>query len=268
MTQEAPDVGHVSAAVGWINHRGVDLHYTQRGAGSPLLLLHGGTTTTDYDWAAQIEVLARHHRVVALSTRGHGLSGWDGDLSMPTLVGDIIAVIEQLSLGAPSIVAFSHGSLVAAAVARERPELVSALALLGYGPLITRRWERAMARIHESWPADAKILHGPDYPEDHWWTLMKTIELERRAIGSAMGKWLLGYAGPTLLLLGDRDIYGDVPFAARLASRLPGGELCVVPKAGHAVQRHHPELVNVALADFLHRASGAERASNPIHDNG
>jgi pimeloyl-ACP methyl ester carboxylesterase len=52
---------------------GVDLQYLEAGSGPPLLLLHGHEqSATSWRWV--IPVLARTHRVLALSLPGHGKS--------------------------------------------------------------------------------------------------------------------------------------------------------------------------------------------------
>ena len=51
-----------------VRANGVDLHYTERGRGEPLILLHGGQG--DYrSWGAQVEALSPHYRVISYSRR-------------------------------------------------------------------------------------------------------------------------------------------------------------------------------------------------------
>src|SRR5688500_3434000 len=54
-----------------------DMAYAERGAGTPLLLIHG--TLADHRWwAPQMEPLGRHYRVVAPSLRHYWPARWDG----------------------------------------------------------------------------------------------------------------------------------------------------------------------------------------------
>lgn len=52
-------------------------HYIERGAGSPLILLHGNGEDASY-FEHQMEPFSRHFRVIAIDTRGHGRLILDG----------------------------------------------------------------------------------------------------------------------------------------------------------------------------------------------
>src|SRR6185437_16945368 len=55
----------------WVD--GVNLQYLEAGSGPPLLLVHGHEQSAS-SWRWVIPVLARTHRVLALSLPGHGES--------------------------------------------------------------------------------------------------------------------------------------------------------------------------------------------------
>lgn len=58
---------------------GVRIHYQEKGAGTPLVLLHGYTSST-YSWKDVLEPLSRTFRVIAVDLKGFGFSGKsDGD---------------------------------------------------------------------------------------------------------------------------------------------------------------------------------------------
>lgn len=51
------------------------LHYIDRGAGRPVVLLHGnGATTEDYAISGVLDLAARNHRVIAFDRPGFGHS--------------------------------------------------------------------------------------------------------------------------------------------------------------------------------------------------
>jgi hypothetical protein len=48
----------------------VELHYVERGSGTPVVLVHGSLADYTYwEWSDQIPLLAEHHRVIAYSRR-------------------------------------------------------------------------------------------------------------------------------------------------------------------------------------------------------
>ena len=51
----------------------MELYYQEKGAGQPLVLLHGNGEDSTY-FKAQIEYFSARYRVIAIDTRGHGRS--------------------------------------------------------------------------------------------------------------------------------------------------------------------------------------------------
>ncbi|MEM7609620.1 MAG: alpha/beta hydrolase [Myxococcota bacterium] len=56
---------------------------------------------------------------------------------------------------------------------------------------------------------------------------------------------------PTLIISGDRDLFTPRSAAERMARRIPGAELMVVPGGTHYVAVEYPELVNLRTEKFL-----------------
>jgi protein phosphatase methylesterase 1 len=70
----------------------------EEGAIAPtILLLHGGGHTAE-TWTLLSQELSRHCNIIAPDLRGHGLSKTtdNSDLSMPTLVNDIVQILGEL----------------------------------------------------------------------------------------------------------------------------------------------------------------------------
>lgn len=60
---------------------GVRIHYQEKGTGTPLVLLHGYTSST-YTWKDVFEPLSQKYHVVAIDLKGFGFSEKpDGDYS-------------------------------------------------------------------------------------------------------------------------------------------------------------------------------------------
>jgi len=56
---------------------GVEIAYEVRGAGPPLIALHGATSLGLEDFAAQLPLLAKAFLVHLPDARGHGGTSWD-----------------------------------------------------------------------------------------------------------------------------------------------------------------------------------------------
>src|SRR6266850_3214706 len=72
---------------------GVRIHYQEKGTGTPLVLLHGFTSST-YSWKDVFEPLSQNFHVIAVDLKGFGFSGKpDGDYSrraQATLVAHLL----------------------------------------------------------------------------------------------------------------------------------------------------------------------------------
>jgi proline iminopeptidase len=80
-----------------------------------LLLLHGGPGADHAYLLPQMLHLARLYNVILYDQRGGGKSKTDNNapVTIETHVADLDAVVKEFELGAPSIVAYSFGSMIA-----------------------------------------------------------------------------------------------------------------------------------------------------------
>ena len=60
-----------------IRANGLDIGYDVLGAGPPIVLLHGSTSTGRADFAAQLPLFEKAFRVHLPDARGHGRTRWD-----------------------------------------------------------------------------------------------------------------------------------------------------------------------------------------------
>ena len=95
---------------------GPAIAYDVAGDGPPVVFVHG-LTSFRQTWEPVTSLLARDFTCVRVDLRGHGESAAAPEYSMPSLVGDVQAVVEDLSLGEPAIVGHSLGATVAAVYA-------------------------------------------------------------------------------------------------------------------------------------------------------
>ena len=68
----AQGMGH-NTAMPDLTLNGVRIHFEESGAGQPLVMLHGLNSDRPF-MQGEIRTLSREFRVIALDSRGHGLS--------------------------------------------------------------------------------------------------------------------------------------------------------------------------------------------------
>jgi pimeloyl-ACP methyl ester carboxylesterase len=88
------------------------IHVLERGAGRPLLLIHGVTLQARI-WAPQLNLMADRYRVLAMDVRGHGRStaGTDG-FGRRLAARDLATVLDHFDLEGTIVVGHSMGGMI------------------------------------------------------------------------------------------------------------------------------------------------------------
>ena len=109
---------------------GLRLHAVTGGDG-PALLLIGGWPQTWYAWREVMPALARGHTVVAVDSRGAGLSDKPDDgYDAGTLAADLVALMAALGHDRFDVVGHDIGTWTGYALAADHPERVGRLAIV------------------------------------------------------------------------------------------------------------------------------------------
>ncbi len=268
-------------ATEWSTHSferdGVKLVYHKKGAGEPLLLLHG-ITDSGLCWGRTADALAEQYTVYALDQRGHGASDAPpSGYAYADCAMDVLEMRRALEIENAIVMGHSYGAKIGMTMAAMQPASVSKLILID-PPLSTFpldappdmvarerlemfRWlftleplerEKLRAWIHEASPrwseaecaawADSKIQVSPRI----W---------QEGGIQIA-DDWLATFAQitcPTLLVYGDAALGSliDLALAEQVIARLQYGQAAHVPNAGHSIQRDEFEACMAEVNAFL-----------------
>lgn len=239
---------------GTVAHDGARLWVVSHGRGPAVVLLHGGYGHSG-NWGHQVPALqAAGYRVVLLDTRGHGRSTRDDrTLHYERLAGDLLAVIDHLSLAPACLVGWSDGAVVSLIAALQRPEAVSGVLFFGcamdpsglrddvaFTPIL----QRCMAR-HER---DFKALSpSPDGFERLRQSLLPLHQNEPHYSAPQLSQ----VAVPVQVLHAQGDEFIRREHAEYLARTLPRGEFRELAQVTHFAPLQRPHLFNAALLDFL-----------------
>jgi pimeloyl-ACP methyl ester carboxylesterase len=133
LTLAANAVHAADAKSGYAAANGINYYYEIRGAGEPLLLLHGGLGSTDM-FRPIMPQLAEHRQVIAVDLQGHGRTELgERPFSIQAMGADMAVVLKELGYGQVDVLGYSMGGGVAFQLAVQHPEAVRRLALVSAG---------------------------------------------------------------------------------------------------------------------------------------
>jgi len=273
MVQEASNLSQQGQ---YVQANGLNVYYEEYGHGQPLILLHGGTDTSQM-WQPFLASFVSHFRVIAPDSRAHGrTNNPNGELSYHLMADDVVAFIQALHLTQPLVFGYSDGGQIALEIGMRYPRLTAALVVgaawyevsetyinflktYGFeGPGVVD-FEK-LQRVAPEWVNFLKTEHTRTDNSDYWQTLLKQI--------SGMWWTSLHYTAedfykitaPTLILVGDRDGLIELRQAVDMYHLIPNAELVVLPNTTH-VSAVNDLSINIVL-DFL------LRHATPVSKNG
>lgn len=222
----------------------IQLHYIERGAGEPLVLLHGNGESGEY-FTHQMDHFAKFYRVIAVDTRGQGKSPrGEAPFTIRQFADDLLEFLDGLGIQKARLLGFSDGANIALIFALRHPERVDRLILNG-GNLDPGGVKPSVQR---------PIVLG--------WRMASLFA--KRSAGARRNAELLGLmvndpmvdpaelaACPvrTLVIAGTRDMIREA-HTRLIYERLPNAELAFV-EGDHFVAAKNPQAFNRAVEAFL-----------------
>jgi len=249
---------------------GVKLWFTDTGgAGTPIVLLHANTGTSE-SWEAQATAFARQgYRVIAFDRRGWGKSLIDPTTGPQpgSVAGDLDALADHLKLDKFHLVGVAGGGFVSIDYAAWRPERLRSLVVAAStGQFAEKEMRDFTARVEiPELRKQAAVYRevGPSYRgvnpagTKHW------IEIEEHAqqpgapsqplrTPNTFAK-LAGITMPVLVVAADADLLAPPALMRAWAAHLKNYDWATVPDSGHAIAWEHPDVFNETVLAFVKR---------------
>jgi pimeloyl-ACP methyl ester carboxylesterase len=218
---------------------GVELHYSARGTGEPLLLLHGfGSCAAD--WGSLADKLASKHRVITIDARGHGRStNPSGKFSHAQAADDLRALMDHLGIKQARALGFSSGGMTLLQLATRHPDRVSRMVVVG----ATTHFPEHAREILKSATMEQlpqQVLAGFRQCASRGEEQVRSLVGQFRALGSSRDDMnlrrpdLARIKAKTLIVHGDRDMFFPVSIPATLYQSISGSALWIVPNGDHS----------------------------------
>ena len=117
---------------GYLNHDGVRIWHASFGAGSPVILLHGGMGHSG-NWGFQVpSLVGAGFQVILIDSRGHGRSTRDArPYSYELMAADVLAVMDALQVARAVVIGWSDGACTGLVLARKCPDRVAGVFFFG-----------------------------------------------------------------------------------------------------------------------------------------
>jgi pimeloyl-ACP methyl ester carboxylesterase len=130
-----------------VESAGLRIHYEVRGAGEPLVLIHGYTASgkTNWEMSGWFDALAPKYRLIVPDLRGHGRSEKPHSAdaySLELLTQDVLACMDEEGVQRARVMGYSMGGMVTLNLLLNHPERVSAAVVGGMGMRWPRRGDR------------------------------------------------------------------------------------------------------------------------------
>jgi pimeloyl-ACP methyl ester carboxylesterase len=187
---------------------GLQLYYEIRGAGEPLVLLHGGVAGIVM-FGPNLQELSRDRQVIAVELQGHGRTAdIDRPLTYEAMADDVAGLLQHLDLARADVMGLSLGAGVAQQMAFRHAQLVRRLVVVaapfrrdGWYPEVRAQFDRMDSAAGEPMRQSplAKL-----YPDIDWGRLFAKIgDLQRREYDWSAKVQSL--QAPTMLVFADAD---------------------------------------------------------------
>ena len=269
------------------------LWVAQRGAGQPLILLHGGPGDDHHEFADYLDPLGDRYRLVLVDQRSQGRSAHapEETWTLEQMAHDVSALAQAMHLGRYAVLGHSYGAFVALQHAVDEPGAAAATIVSGGVPsarylaqvdATLQAFEPVELReqVAASWARERDVQTREDFaqlmhaqmpfhfanPRDP-----RIAEYETRTAGTCFAPDVLRhfarqeYGGievedrlrrvtqPVLVLAGRHDRVCPVAAAEAMARGVPHAELMLFEASGHMTFVEETAAYLAAVRDFLDR---------------
>ena len=280
-----------SEASKFVEIDGVRVHYQEKGTGTPLVLLHGYTSST-YSWKDVFEPLSKNFRVIAVDLKGFGFSEKrDGDYTRRAQAVLVAHLLDYLKIERAWLCGNSMGGEIALNVALQNPQRVAGLILIdsagvevsggsslapGYAKLpfvapaltaLALTSDRLVREgLEKSFYDDAKIT---DERVAYYYRPLRTrggqlaaLRARPQAGQFPIEQDLNRISAPTLIIWDAEDAVIPLEAGRKLNSLIKDSKLVVIEKCGHLPQEEMPERVLDEMTNFIEQSNQVNPAGN------
>jgi pimeloyl-ACP methyl ester carboxylesterase len=252
---------------------GISMYYAVFGHGPPILLIHGGLSSSDV-WAKIIPLLDGTHEVIVADSRGQGRSTQtDQRLTYDLMADDYLALLDYLHVKNVAVVGWSDGANIGLDLAIHHPDRLTAL----FSQAADATPDGLIAPPAPDRPADTSFVHRVLGKAKR--QAIAIVQRLRNGVSTLLGKpsralapslyvqkelfelWatephytraqLAAIKVRTAIVIGSEDKVVRRDHTEYLARTIPGARLIILPDVGHEAVRQDPGGYARAVLSFL-----------------
>ncbi len=239
---------------GYVENDGARIWYAAYGAGTPVILLHGGLGHSG-NWGYQVPALLKNgYRTVLIDSRGHGRSTRDTrPYSYELMASDVLAVMDSLSIKKAGLVGWSDGACTALVLAAESPSRAAgvyffacnmdpsgAKEITEFAPIL----KRCIGRHIKDYQ---RLSDTPDQFEE----FSNAVGLMQRTQPNYSAHDLAQISVPVTIVQSEYDEFIKREHAEYLARSIPNAEYVFLRGVSHFAPLQRPEQFNTPMLAFL-----------------
>ncbi|HLO18476.1 MAG TPA: alpha/beta fold hydrolase [Anaerolineales bacterium] len=253
---------------------GIRIHYEERGSGDPLILIMG-LGAPGSRWEDHAACYEKHFRCILVDNRGAGESDKpDGPFTTKMMADDTAGLMLALGIENARIAGISMGSAIAQELALSYPKMVRSLVLISswsrcdrYTQIVFEHFKKMRALAS---PADfTQLLQlwiaSAPYYQEHFDEMVRDqtaaqadympvhafqAQSDACAAHNTFDR-LDKITAPTLLTVGDADIFTPMRLTVEMHERMPGSQMVVFKGLGHIHHWEDLERFNDVTMQFL-----------------
>ncbi len=272
---------------------GTELYYRSFGRGTPPIVCCNGLGVGTFFWVYLERAFRIAHQVVTWDYRGHGKSELKKNpknYTLPALVKDLKALVDDQKLEKPVLIGHSLGVQVILEFYRRWPEKVGGMILCFgtygrpmdhfYNSRLSRYLFRVLHEVSLAFPRESnlitrlllknplsfflggvlKVMHTGMIDKkdteryiEHILSVDPTFfqMLLKSAQDNSSEDMLRKIRVPTLIIAGEHDQFTPVWISKKMHRLIPESELFVMHRATHAGLVEQPDLINLKIEKFL-----------------
>jgi pimeloyl-ACP methyl ester carboxylesterase len=216
----------------------IEMYYEVHGEGTPLVLLHGFTSSSSI-WKPFIQEYKKNYKLIIPDMRGHGYStNPSNTFTHRQSAHDIYTLLDHLNIDQFKAIGYSSGGMTLLHMATQQPERINKMILIASQPYLTEEARKRLVIMGadnispEMW----EYYRGIHHLGDEQIILLRTLFRDMKDSYDDLNftpPLLSTIKAQTLIVSGDRDQYYKMEIPLLMYNSIPESYLWVLPNVDH-----------------------------------